>query len=149
LIFSRQTFLPGRGFLVVRRRRRRGTQDGSRAGRQEWATKWESRAAAALRTELAKPWYPYFNLSLAPSKEPPSPKTLLLGAGNPHVTASRQVAPGEFELTVTFSFRIGNDAYHWNWTMCAKDTEARDGLGLPGSHGCGAKGIPATQSYLG
>jgi serine/threonine protein kinase len=105
--------------------------------------------AAALRTELAKPWYPYFNLSLAPSKEPPSPKTLLLGAGSPHVTASRQVAPGEFELTVTFSFRIGNDAYHWNWTMCAKDTEASDGLGLPGSHGCGAKNIQASQSYLG
>jgi hypothetical protein len=26
---------------------------------------------------------------------------------------------------------------------------ARDGLGLPGSHGCGAKGIQATQSYPG
>ena len=105
--------------------------------------------ASALRTELAKPWYPYFNLSLAPSQEPPSPRTLLLGAGHPHVTASRQVAPGEFELTVTFSFRIGNDAYHWNWTMCAKDTLAKDGLGLPGTHGCGAKSIQASQSYLG
>ena len=105
--------------------------------------------ASALSTEIAKRWYPYFNLNLSPGKEPPSPKTLLLGAGHPHVTASRQVAPGEFELTVTFSFRIGNDAYYWNWTTCAKDTEARDGLGLPGAHGCGARSVQASQIYLG
>jgi Protein kinase domain len=104
---------------------------------------------SALSTELAKPWYPYFNLKLSPGREPPSPKTLLLGAGHPHVSASRRVAAGEFEMTITFSFRVGNDAYYWNWTTCAKDTEARDGLGLPGSHGCGAKTVQATQPYLG
>jgi serine/threonine protein kinase len=105
--------------------------------------------ASALSTEMAKTWYPYFKLNLAPVKEPPSPKTLLLGAGNPHVTASRRVSATEFDLTVTFSFRIGNKAYYWNWTMCSKDTEAKDGIGLPGAHDCGAKSVQASQAYLG
>jgi Protein kinase domain len=105
--------------------------------------------ASALATELAKRWYPYFNLSLAPSKEPTSPKVLLLGAGDPHVTASRRVSATEFELSITFTFRIGNDAYYWNWNTCSADTEAADGIGLPGHHGCGSKSVLASAAYLG
>ena len=56
---------------------------------------------------------------------------------------------GRFENTLTFSFTIGNDAYNWAWTACVKDTVSRDGLGLPGSHGCGARRVLRTASYLG
>ncbi len=33
--------------------------------------------------------------------------------------------------------------------VCVKDTVSRDGLGLPGSHGCGARRVLRTVSYLG
>ena len=44
---------------------------------------------------------------------------------------------------------VGNDAYAWNWNTCSKDTEAEDGIGLPGNHGCGSKSVPASAVYLG
>lgn len=104
---------------------------------------------SALPAEISKPWYPYFAVNLAPAKEPGPPKWLLLRAGNGHVTASRRISAGEFSETVTFSFRIGNDAYDWNWTTCSEDTEAADGIGLPGHHGCGDQRVPASAAYLG
>jgi serine/threonine protein kinase len=104
---------------------------------------------SALQTEMSKPWYPYFGINLAPAKEPPPPQWLLLGTGNGHVTASRRISADEFSETVTFSFRIGNDAYDWDWTTCVEDTEAEDGIGLPGHHGCGDERVLASASYLG
>jgi len=44
---------------------------------------------------------------------------------------------------------VGNDAYNWNWTSCNQDTEAQDGMGLPGRHGCGARRVDVSASYLG
>jgi hypothetical protein len=104
---------------------------------------------SALKTEMAKRWYTYFKLVLAPVLEPAPPTVLLLGAGNPHVGPSVQTAPNEFQFVVTFSFRIGSDAYYWRWTKCSKDTEAQDGIGLPGSHGCGAASVATSQLYQG
>jgi Protein kinase domain len=105
--------------------------------------------ASALSAEISKPWYLYFNISLSPGKVPPAPATLLLGAGGARVTASRRISADEFERTITFSFRVGNDAYNWNWTSCNKDTEAEDGIGLPGQHGCGDRSVLAAAVYLG
>jgi hypothetical protein len=105
--------------------------------------------ASALNTEISKPWLAYFAVKLAPSKEPSAPKVLVLGSGHPHVTASQRVSASEFDLVITFSFRIGNDAYNWNWNTCLKDTEAVDGVGLPGHHGCGAAQVLASAAYLG
>lgn len=104
---------------------------------------------AALPTEMAKAWYPYFAVDLAPSKVPPGPQWLLLDAGDGHVTASHRVSADEFTATVTYTFRIGSDAYSWNWTACTTDTEAQDGFGLPGHHGCGDKRVLASAAYLG
>ena len=104
---------------------------------------------SALQTEMSKPWYAYFGVNLSPGKEPPPPRWLLLGAGSAQFTASRRVAADEFVQTVTFSFRIGNDAYYWDWNTCIKDTEAADGIGLPGHHGCGDQRVLDSASYLG
>jgi serine/threonine protein kinase len=103
---------------------------------------------SALQTEMSKPVYLYFGINLAPSTEPSKPQWLLLGAGNGHATAHR-ISTGEFSDSVTFSFQIGNDAYHWAWNWCTKDTEAEDGLGLPGQHGCGDARVSESASYLG
>jgi len=105
--------------------------------------------APALATELAKPWYPYLGLNLAPAKAPAAPKRYRLDAGSPHVSRSRRISATEYEVTVTYSFRIGDHAYNWNWNICAKDTEARDGIGLPGSHGCGGRHLLASAPYSG
>jgi serine/threonine protein kinase len=105
--------------------------------------------AATLRTEIAKHWYAYFAINLAPVKEPGRPSVLLLGAGDAHVSAAQRVSATEFKLTITYSFTIGNDAYNWNWSACRKDSETTDGMGLPGHHGCGDRSVSATASYLG
>ena len=62
---------------------------------------------------------------------------------------ARRISATEFEQTLTFAFTIGNDGAAWNWNGCTKDTVSADGLGLPGSHGCGAHRVLATASYLG
>ena len=105
--------------------------------------------AATLRDEIAKPWYAYFAINRAPVKEPGQPSVQLLGAGNAHVNTPRRVSATEYELTITYSFTVGNDAYNWNWSACRKDSETTDGTGLPGQHGCGDRSVPAATPYLG
>jgi hypothetical protein len=105
--------------------------------------------AATLRNEIAQRWYAYFAINLAPVKEPGLPSVQQLGAGDAHVSTPRRVSATEYELTITYSFTIGNDAYNWNWSACRKDSETTDGIGLPGQHGCGDRSVPAATPYLG
>jgi hypothetical protein len=77
------------------------------------------------------------------------PRWLYLDAGHASVSGARRISAGEFERTLMFSFTIGNDGFYWGWTVCTKDAVSRDGLGLPGSHGCGARRVLRTVSYLG
>jgi hypothetical protein len=104
--------------------------------------------ASALRDEIAKPWYFYFGLNLSPTRTPPPPRFATLDT---RATISRAIAGGarRFMRTISWSFRVGRDGYSFIWTTCSKDTEARDGLGLPGRHGCGARRVSATAEYLG
>jgi hypothetical protein len=111
---------------------------------------WTTVPPSALSVEMGKHLYPYFGLNLAPVTEPPLPTWLYLNGGHAAVTKAQRVNAGEFETTVSFSFTIGNNAYRWNWIACAKDTLSKDGLGLPGNHGCGASRVPGTRYvYLG
>jgi serine/threonine-protein kinase len=105
---------------------------------------------SALPTEISKAPYPYFGLNLAPTGTPAVPEWLSLRGGHSHFIGSQQLSADEFIETVTFSPDIGHhDAYHWAWTMCFKDTEAEDGIGLPGHHGCGDQRVLSSASYLG
>ncbi len=103
---------------------------------------------SALAVEIHKHVYPYFGLSLSPTGTPPPPKSLVLNAGNPRVTV-RRINAGEFKLTLAFTFNIGSDAAQWDFSECQRDSVSKDGLGLPGSHGCGASRISASSVYLG
>jgi len=71
------------------------------------------------------------------------------GAGNGHVTAPHRISANEFSYTITFSFQVGDDALHWAYRACRKATEAEDGLGLPGNHGCGDARVLQSASYVG
>ena len=104
---------------------------------------------SALQTEMSKPWYVYFGINLSTGKEPPPPEWLMLNAGSGHLTAPQRISADEFRQTVTYSFQIGNDAYYWDWNACTKDTEAQDGIGLPGHHGCGDARVLDAAPYLG
>jgi hypothetical protein len=98
---------------------------------------------------MSKHVYPYLGLNLSATGTPPYPTWLYLNAGNARVSPPHRITASEFETTVTFTFTVGNDGAAWDWTACWKDTVSRDGLGLPGSHSCGAHRIRANFNYLG
>jgi hypothetical protein len=77
------------------------------------------------------------------------PTLLQLGAGDPVISKPHLMAANEFSVAISYAFNIGNGGYHYFSTVCAKDTEAQDGIGLPGSHGCGSNRIPGSHAYLG
>jgi hypothetical protein len=105
--------------------------------------------SSALGVEMGKHLYPYFGINLATSGTPSPPRWLYLNGGHASVSAARRISAGEFEKTLAFSFTVGNDGYYWDWNGCVKDTLSRDGLGLPGSHGCGASRVLRTVNYFG
>jgi serine/threonine-protein kinase len=98
---------------------------------------------AALGSEISKPWYTYLGLSASGS-----PAWAQLGAGSPVVTKPQVIAANEFNVTVSLTFSTVSVS-HIHWRTCSKDTEATDGIGLPGSHGCGSARIPASAPYIG
>jgi hypothetical protein len=104
---------------------------------------------SALATEIAKPIFTYFGHQLSRTGIPPRPKWLNLGAGNPAVSGPRKVAADQYDLILRFSFRIGRGNYSWLSDFCTKNTEAADGLYLPGHHHCGNQRISSTIRYLG
>jgi hypothetical protein len=105
--------------------------------------------ASTLSTEIGKHVYPYFAVNLGGANVPPQPKLLDLNGGHAKVTKTSRISAGEFKYTITYSFTIGNHSANLVFNFCTKDTESRDGLGLPGSHSCGASRIPANAPYLG
>jgi hypothetical protein len=104
--------------------------------------------SATLGVEISKPVYPYFAINFGAASNRP-PRWLYLNGGHASVSRAHQISANVFESILTFSFTVGNNSYYWGWTVCVKDTESRDGLGLPGSHGCGARRVLQTANYLG
>jgi hypothetical protein len=104
---------------------------------------------SALGFEMSKHVYPYFGINLGSSSIPPEPKWLYLNAGDAKVTKSRRISAGEFENTLTFSFTVGAHSFAWIPSFCTRDAVSKDGIGLPGSHDCGASRVPSSWVYLG
>ena len=104
---------------------------------------------AAIASEIAKAWYPYFGLRLGPDKAPPAPKVQVLNAAGASVSSSHQISADTYSLTISFTFTIGNKAYSWNWSACSRDTVDQNGLGVPGHHGCGDPRIRTSLDYAG
>jgi hypothetical protein len=107
---------------------------------------------SAIKAEAAKHRYAYLGAAVGPSTaNPPPPATAQLGAGNITTTAAHLTGKNSLSFTITFSYTIGNNGANFVWTPCTKDTEAQDGLGLPGSHGCGNQtiSVAAADNYLG
>jgi hypothetical protein len=91
--------------------------------------------ASAYRTEVRKHWYLYLGVRRSRSGEPPPPKYIYLtGAGRS--SRPRKVGHGEYEITFTFHIALHHKSANWNANACTRDTETRDGIGLPGHHRC-------------
>ncbi len=100
------------------------------------------------KAESVKRVYFYFGINLSTRGTPKAPRWLYLDH-SATISGVKRVSPSEFERTITWSFKIGNDGYYWLPAACTKDTEAKDGLNLPGSHGCDDRRIPSSITYLG
>lgn len=104
---------------------------------------------ALIKPYVSRHWVTYLGVSRsATSSYPPPPKWLYLDK-RATVSRPRRVAADEYERTVGVSFWIGNDSVRWSFLVCARDFEARDGIGLPGRHGCGVHRVSASVAYLG
>lgn len=104
--------------------------------------------ASALKRESAKHLFFYFGLRLDRTRIPPAPKRLKLDS-SATVTKVGRLSATRFQWRIIWSFRIGNHGYNFLPDVCTKDTESKDGIGLPGHHHCGAKSISTKTDYLG
>jgi hypothetical protein len=103
---------------------------------------------SAYAKESGKKWYFYFADKLSTTGEPPFPKWIYLQK-KAKISKPKKISSTEFERTITWKFRIGNDGYSYVFNFCSKDSESKDGINLPGSHSCGVKKIKRTIIYLG
>jgi hypothetical protein len=106
--------------------------------------------SSVLRFEMSKHVYVYFGVSFGPPSATKPPEWLYLNAGHSRVTRTQRISADEFETTVTFSYSVRDDSSGLpEWLVCDKDTVAKDGMGLPGHHGCGSSRVRRTVAYLG
>ena len=75
--------------------------------------------------------------------------SILALAAMPAAGATGPALDQQFEQNVTISFRVNNDGYAFTFNFCSKDTESKDGINLPGHHGCGTKKRVLASAYLG
>lgn len=104
---------------------------------------------SALGTEMVKQVYAYFALSLSKSGTPRPPAALTRNGGEASVSKPARLSATQYRFTIKFTFTVGNDGYAWRWNECSKDTVTKDGIGLPGTHSCGARLVSGSTLYLG
>jgi hypothetical protein len=112
--------------------------------------------AAAFAVETTKSLFLYRGVRLSPAAAPSPPAKLALAttsagptAAGTAVGAGGPATPSTVRYSVSFRFRVGASGYRWKVNYCTQDSEARDGIGLPGHHGCGDRTVGAAAPYLG
>jgi hypothetical protein len=101
-------------------------------------------SSQAYKVESGKHWYLYQDVYYG--KRALKDYTLSTTA---RASKAKKVNGREFAQTFTYYIPLRNGAAGWYVQACAKDTESKDGLGLPGHHGCGAKHVSLRAIYLG
>ncbi len=99
--------------------------------------------AKAYKTESGKHLYLYLAVGY-----PHLPKDFTLSS-TATASAAKKVNSREYEQTLTYYIPLRKGSAFWEIQFCTKDTESTDGLGLPGHHGCGAKRVSRSVTYLG
>jgi hypothetical protein len=85
-----------------------------------------------VQKEIGKRAYFYFGIRYGSGSIPPK-RLRRIGTGRQHNVSGTRYRMG---FTISFATPAAR-GYRYEWTVCLKDTEAKDGLGLPGHHHCG------------
>jgi len=101
--------------------------------------------ASAYKVESRKHVYNYLAQWYSASG---SPKWFYLST-SARTSKPKKVNSGEIEYALTFYIHLRSGPNYWQTFSCTKDSESKDGLGLPGRHGCGDKRINADAVYVG
>lgn len=105
--------------------------------------------ASAYRTESSKHVYMYLGVNRshgAPSTK--EPKYLTLSKVST-ASKARRISATDFQIILTFKIPFDGKNIRWWPNACSKDVESKDGIGLPGHHGCGAAKVRSNAAYLG
>jgi hypothetical protein len=97
---------------------------------------------SAYKSEAAKHWFLYF------AKTANQPAYLKL-AKDASASAAHYVNKTEYYVTVTFRFYSKSPNPPSFTFACMKDSEGKNGIGLPGHHGCGDPKVSSTSPYTG
>jgi hypothetical protein len=100
---------------------------------------WTQLPASARSAESKKKVYFYFGVKFSATGQP-APAWLNLDR-SATVSKAKKISATEFEQTIKFSFRIGNNGYHFEFEACSKASESADGVNLPGKHHCGVSRV--------
>jgi hypothetical protein len=87
---------------------------------------------AVVQKEIGKRVYFYFGIRYGSASIPPK-RLRRIGTGRQREVGATRYRMG---FTITFATPAAR-GYRYQWSVCIKDTEAKDGLGLPGHHHCG------------
>jgi hypothetical protein len=110
-----------------------------------WYTASTVLPASAYKTESRKHVYMY----LAQWYSAKHPARWFYLSRTATTSKVKRINSGEFELTYTWHVHLRTGQNYWLPLSCTKDSVAKDGLGLPGGHGCGVKRVSAKVTYLG
>ena len=106
---------------------------------------WLNVPAAAYKSETTKHTYLY-----AAVGHPRIPSVYTLSRGT--VSKPRKISATRFELTLRWHIKVSTTRRtSWRVNFCEKDTESRDGMNLPGHHGCGNRTVSVKRAdkYIG
>ena len=103
---------------------------------------YQTMPSSAYNTEVKKHLYMYLLVG-----HPNFPKYFSLST-SARASKARKINAGEYEQVLTFHVKLRGRT-QWIAASCTRDSESRDGLGLPGKHGCGNKRFSITTAYLG
>lgn len=105
--------------------------------------------ASAYKDESRKHVYLYLGVNRShgtPSTKEPKYLTLSRISS---ASKARKVSATAFQIVLTFKIPFDGKNIRWWPNACSKDTESRDGIGLPRPHGCGASRVRSNAIYLG
>jgi hypothetical protein len=89
-------------------------------------------------SETAKPWHLYLRVNVG--------STGLVGPWHRDTGATYReikIGAGHYRVRMAFTVRVGSGTYAFEWAVCRKQTESRNGFDFPGNDPCGRTTVPA------
>jgi len=101
---------------------------------------------SAVPVERSKHQFAYLSLPRSANGAQPKATTYRL---TPASVSGPTVSGHDERFVLTITYAEPHYRYWYYWQTCSRDTIAKDGLGLPGYHGCGKHAVSPSTPYLG